>query len=104
MYWDGERWLASDGRPIADPQPHPRRQPRDWISTAIMVFTLVALIVPLQGAGAAGGGAVVQLAATADTSTVILVQESSREIRYSKGWTTADDPSYLGGHARQTTT
>lgn len=104
MFWDGERWL--DERPSTRPTPQPKspttRQARDWASTAVMVLALVALIVPLQGAGAADETGTTQPAGTSTTSDVSMVQESSRQIKYSRGWTTADHPSYLDGHARET--
>jgi hypothetical protein len=103
MFWDGNRWLPGDGRPILEGKRPTTRQVRDRASTAVMLIALVALIVPLQGTGAAGGTGAAEPGPSAPTSDAALVQESSRQIKYSRGWTTADHPSYLGGHARQTT-
>jgi len=95
MYWDGERWHAGDGPPVAPTAPRPRRQARDWAATATVALAVVALIVPLQGAGAAGGSKNLAATATLATAAMTMVEESSKSIRYSRGWTTADASSFL---------
>jgi outer membrane biosynthesis protein TonB len=104
MFWDGERWLPGDKHPITAPEPSTPAKARDWASTAVMVLALMALVIPIQGASAARGTRTTEPTSMSTTSGVDVVQESSRQIKYSRGWTTADHPSYLGGHVRETKT
>ena len=103
MFWDGERWLPGDGLPMAQPKPQLPRQAKDWASTAIMVLALAALVAPLQGAVAKGNRGVGQLASRPDTSDMVVIQESSRQVKFSRGWETTDHAGFLGGQARETT-
>jgi hypothetical protein len=102
MFWDGERWLPGDGQPMAKQRPQLPRQAQDWASTAIMVLALAALVAPLQGAVATGTRANGQTTSKPDTSGLVVYQESSPQVKFSRGWETADDASFLGGQARET--
>jgi hypothetical protein len=105
MFWNGERWLPERPQPTARAEP-PARRARDWAATAIIAFAVMAVVFPFAGTGAVDKSSGTQLARSSSTSgstsNMAVVQESSRQIKYRGGWRTADDPSYMGGHARET--
>ena len=105
MYWDGERWLPGDGTPTVEPKrPELPRRARDWASTAVMAIALIALIVPIHGAVATDEASGPQPSAYLARPETVVIQESDRQVKYSRGWESASHDLYLGGQARQTKT
>jgi hypothetical protein len=67
-----------------------------------MILVLVAIAVPFADVSAATRSARKLLSAWSSTSTVDVVQESSRRISYGGSWVFAYYPDYLGGRAKAT--
>ncbi len=102
MFWNGERWAPTHGRPLVASSPTRRSRVRSWLSTGVVAIALFAFAVPGTDVLAARLAARTLIAEWSSTSTVDVVNEGNSRIDYAGRWTSTSHSAYLGGKAKST--
>src|SRR4051812_11529040 len=96
MFGDGSQWARE---PPPPQQTHRRRT--NWLATGAMAVAVVGIAVPLSATSATtpprSRPLIDYWSSTHDT---IVVNETSKRLRYGGAWRRADHPAYIGGHVR----